>query len=305
MVVLLSLLSFIAVAAGVFGLGLGVPIRETWFGASLLMAASVAITGGFVLVGLAAVVSQLRQLAQGIKAPLSRMPRPVRPLERKDERFEGDERWAASRPHMPAALGAGTPDVVRRRYDATENGRYDATEMKEVRPKPRPEEWLRHAQGEIESPPRPVEAVPPPIDYEPGDFARPSNSFLRPAIPLPPDPSDTGRTPAVSPQDIFATIWSSLNRSLAEGPQQRTEASPETGPRPADSKSPTLTPEPAVCASEKPAPGEPRTILRAGVIQQTAYTLFADGSIETQLPEGVMRFASIEEFLGHLESGEG
>jgi hypothetical protein len=41
------------------------------------------------------------------------------------------------------------------------------------------------------------------------------------------------------------------------------------------------------------------------MIQQTAYTLFADGSIETQLPEGVMRFASIEEFLGHLEKSEG
>lgn len=301
MVFLLSLLSFIAVAAGLFGLVRGIPIRETGLGASLLMAASVAITGGFVLVGLAAVVSQLRQLAQGFKAPLSRMPRPVRPLERKDERFEGDERWAASRPHMPAALGAGNSDVIRRRYDATD--------LKEGRSKPRPEEWLRHAQGEIESPLRPLEAVPPPIDYEPSDIARPAHSLPRPATPLPPDPSDTptGRTPAVSPvspQDIFATIWSSLNRSLAEGPQQRTEASPETAPRPADSKSPPLAPEPAACASDKPVPVEPPAILRTGVIQQTAYTLFADGSIETQLPEGVMRFASIEEFLGHLEKGE-
>jgi prepilin-type processing-associated H-X9-DG protein len=41
------------------------------------------------------------------------------------------------------------------------------------------------------------------------------------------------------------------------------------------------------------------------VIEQTAYTLFADGSVETPLPEGVLRFASIEEFLGHLEKREG
>jgi hypothetical protein len=304
MVFLLSLLSFIAVAAGAFGLVRGIPIRETSLGASLLMAASVAITGGFVLVGLAAVVSQLRQLAQGIKAPLSGMPRPVRPLERREERFEGDERWAQSRPHMPVAIGAGTSEVLRRRYDATE--------IKEGRHKPRPEEWLRHTQGEIESPSRQVETVPPAIDYDDSDIPRPSNSFPRPAIPLPPEPSDTpvGRTPAISPlqQDIFATIWSSLHRSLAEGPEEpRTEASPENGPRPADSKSPPLAPEPAG-ASAKPAPVEPRPplpILRAGVIQQTAYTLFADGSIETQLPEGVMRFTSIEEFLGHLERGEG
>jgi len=290
MVFLLSLLSFIAVAAGAFGLGLGVPIRETWYGASLLMAASVAITGGFVLAGLAAVVAQLRQLTQGFKAPPSRMPRPVRPLERNDERFEGDERWAASRPHTPVALSAGTPDVVRRRYDATE--------MKEGRPKPRPPE-LRHFQGEIEPPSRRVKARPPVFDDDPGDIARPSHSLQRPAIPPPCDPAIS----PVSPQDIFATIWSSLNRSLAEGPEQRAEALPETGPRPADSKSPPLAPEPAACPSEGPA--EPETILRTGVIQQTVYTLFGDGSIEAQLPEGLMRFASIEDFLGHLEKGEG
>jgi hypothetical protein len=282
MVFLLSLLSFIAVAAGVFAFGLGVPLRETWFGASLLMAGSVAITGGFILVGLAAVVSQLRQVAQGFKAPLSGMPRPVRPLERKDERFEGDERWAQSRLNMPVALGAGTPDVARRRYNATE-------------------------RKEGPHKPRQVEAVPPPIEYEPSDIARSSNSCPRPALPLQPVPSDTTirRTPAdsaISPQDIFATIWSSLHRNLAE--EERTEASRETRPRPADSKSPAATPERAACASARPVPVEPPPILRVGVIQQTAYTLFVDGSVETQLPEGVKRFGSIEEFLGHLEKGE-
>jgi hypothetical protein len=299
MVFLLSLLSFIAVAAGVFALGLGIPIRETGFGASLMTAASVAITGGFVLVGLAAVVSQLRQVAQGFKAPLSGLPRPVRPLERKEERFEGDERWAQSRLNTPAALGAGAPDIIRRRYDAAE--------MKEGQHKPRPEEWLRHAQDEIESPPRQAGTAASPIDYGPGDVAKPSNSWPRPAIPPPLNDTPTGRAPAVSPvssQDIFATIWSSLHRNLAEGPERRTEASLETKPRPADARSSPLTSEPASCASARPAPAEPRPIVRAGLIQQTAYTLFADGSIETQLPEGVMRFATIEEFLGHLEKGE-
>jgi hypothetical protein len=80
MVFLLALLSFITVAAGVFGLGLGVPIRETWFGAALLMAGSVAVTGGFILVGLAAAVHELRRIGHGFKAPSSGMPRAVRPL---------------------------------------------------------------------------------------------------------------------------------------------------------------------------------------------------------------------------------
>src|SRR5258706_15722233 len=85
MVFLLALLSFITVAAGVFGLGLGVPIRETWFGAALLMAGSVAVTGGFILVGLAAAVYELRQVGQGFKAPSAGMPRGGRPVERRGE----------------------------------------------------------------------------------------------------------------------------------------------------------------------------------------------------------------------------
>jgi hypothetical protein len=105
MVFLLALLSFITVAAGVFGLGLGIPIRETWFGAALLMTGSVAVTGGFILVGLAAVVYELRQIRQGFKAPLSGMPRPVRPLERRDEeRFDGVDGRVASPIRMPAPL---------------------------------------------------------------------------------------------------------------------------------------------------------------------------------------------------------
>jgi hypothetical protein len=313
MVFLLSLLSFVTVAAGMFALGLGVPIRETWFGAALLMAGSVAITGGFILVALAAAVRELRRVAHGFKAPQSGMPRPVRPLERREERFEGDDRWTESRPHMPVVFGTGAPDVMPRRYDAA-----DARERWH---NPRSEEWLRHAQDEIESALRQADVVPPPIDYQAGDIPRPSNSRPRPAIPLPgppPYPSPLGgegrvggRPPAASPaspQDIFDAIWSSQRRNIVEGPEPRIEAPPETRSPSPDSKSPPLAPgQPAAFASTRPAPVEPGPlpILRAGVIQQMAYTLFADGSIEAQLPEGVVRFASIEELLGHLERGEG
>src|SRR5215470_14951378 len=126
MVFLLSLLSFITVAGGVFGLGVGVPIRETWFGAALLMAGSVAITGRFILVGLTAAVHELRQIRQGFKAPPSGMPRPVRPLERRDEeRFDGGDGRMASRMSIDA------PDTAERWR------------------KGGPEEWLLRAMAEI------------------------------------------------------------------------------------------------------------------------------------------------------------
>jgi hypothetical protein len=308
MVFLLALLSFIAVAAGVFGLGLGVPIRETWFGAALLMAGSVAVTGGFILVGLAAAVHELRQVGQGSKAPLSGMPRPVRPLERRDdERFDGVDGRTASRMRMPVALGTDVHDMI--------SAKFDAPDTRERWRKGGPEEWLLRAMAEIESAPRHTDAAPAPIDYHPGDIRRRSNSWPRHAIALPPDHADTEMRPtsAISSHDIFSretfeAIWSSEHRSSGEGPEQRTEPLPDTRMRSAESKSPPLSPtQSAASASTKPVHVEPRPlpILKTGVIQQTAYTLFSDGSIETQMPEGVRRFASIEEFLGHLENGDG
>jgi hypothetical protein len=60
-------------------------------------------------------------------------------------------------------------------------------------------------------------------------------------------------------------------------------------------------------ARESVAPvSEPRpiAILKSGVIDGMAYTLYTDGSIEAELPQGTMRFASIDELRAHLEQAE-
>jgi len=46
---------------------------------------------------------------------------------------------------------------------------------------------------------------------------------------------------------------------------------------------------------------KPVTILKSGVIDGMAYTLYTDGSIEAQLPTGLMRFSSIEDLRTYLE----
>ncbi len=43
-------------------------------------------------------------------------------------------------------------------------------------------------------------------------------------------------------------------------------------------------------------------ILKSGVVDGMAYTLYADGSIEAQLPQGTVRFGSIAELRAHIES---
>jgi hypothetical protein len=43
-------------------------------------------------------------------------------------------------------------------------------------------------------------------------------------------------------------------------------------------------------------------ILKSGVVDGMPYTLYADGSIEAQLPQGTVRFGSITELRAHIES---
>jgi hypothetical protein len=53
-----------------------------------------------------------------------------------------------------------------------------------------------------------------------------------------------------------------------------------------------------------PVPGEPApavTVLKSGVVDGMSYSLYSDGSIEAQMPEGMMRFASIDELRAHLD----
>ena len=57
------------------------------------------------------------------------------------------------------------------------------------------------------------------------------------------------------------------------------------------------------------APGKPpaggqsaaAAILKSGVVDGMGYTLYVDGSIEAELPQGTLRFASINELRSHLE----
>ncbi len=44
------------------------------------------------------------------------------------------------------------------------------------------------------------------------------------------------------------------------------------------------------------------TVLKSGVVEGMAYTLYSDGSIEAQLPQGRLRFGSINALRDHIES---
>jgi len=302
---LLILFGFIAMAAGLFVLGFGFPIRETPFGAALLIAGSVAMTGGFVLLGLAAAVRELRQVAQGLKARPMGAPRPVRPPEHKEgERHDGaGRRPGPPRLPVPAAQGAEianaiAPHLMPAKFDVP--GMQSAGLGRQSGPGS-----SRRAMAETESAERCAEAVTAVLDNDrAGEIRRPPDEWLSGAD-LPrsdkaaPDVRHA-QAPAVSPQNIFDTVWPSEGRKTEEALEQRIESSLDPRIRPADAGVTSGAPAPPPpLRAEQPPP-----ILKSGVIDEMAYTLFADGSIEAQMSDGTMRFASIEDLRRHLEKHE-
>jgi hypothetical protein len=102
--------------------------------------------------------------------------------------------------------------------------------------------------------------------------------------------------PTTSPEN-FDAFWPSERRVGG--------AEAEAGPKVEDVQS---QPDQAVSVQdprpESLPPQEPpaTAILKSGVVEGMAYTLYADGSIEAELPNGTVRFGSIAELRAHIES---
>jgi hypothetical protein len=215
---LLLMFSLVTLGAGVFLMGLGLPIRETVLGSALLVSATVALVGTFILIGLAVAVRELQRVVHGVR----RMPRPPRPAERKDgERLPSSQRPASHRASADAPIPPPT-SIDEPPYGDHEHGGHGEIRADHpaegIRDEPRPDArpnppalapagrpgpaWLRRAISEIEQvpgepapPERPIESRPPDPrhhdkprrhgpGYGPGDvpFGRPAAGPERSAI---------------------------------------------------------------------------------------------------------------------------
>jgi hypothetical protein len=125
---------------------------------------------------------------------------------------------------------------------------------------------------------------------------RPSNGAaadFRAQPPAAPPPLETGEVPPAN----FEDAWPRPDRARgAEVPPQR--RSNRLQPAPADSNATAPAERAAPPRAEEPPAV---TVLKSGVVDGMAYSLFSDGSIEAQMPEGMMRFASIDELRAHLD----
>jgi hypothetical protein len=113
---------------------------------------------------------------------------------------------------------------------------------------------------------------------------------------------DVGARAPLAPErpkgPAFDALWpKGPRRAAAQAKPVEAPATPVAAPDPVIEEE-AIASSPAVTPDEAP---EPITILKSGIVDGMAYTLYSDGSIEAQLPQGMLRFGSITELRAHIE----
>jgi hypothetical protein len=252
-------------AAGVVLAGLGISPRDGTFDAAILTPGIVATVGGLLLVGLGAGLRTLQRI----------------------------ERTLASRPvprGLPAAESAKAPESVE-----------TSREPARIPFAPKPPDST--AGADKTSTPVPVIAMAAAHDANAEAAAQHSGKSGNGAAGV----GTALRLPA------------SLRRASERQSEPALDALWPKGPRP--SRSINAVPRP-IAQTPNPVPiqlqqsAEPGhvtasvtnpdsaaavSVLKSGVVNGMPYTLYSDGSIEAQLPEGTLRFGSITELRNHIE----
>jgi hypothetical protein len=326
----LFVLGLLAVAAGAVTIGVGIPINEFSLGNTLILAGTTGLASGLVVIALAITNRQLKKIAELL------VGRPGGSSGRGPDVLEspsGGGRHAAQRPPLPVSAdmpppsrGPGYPERPHRGaptdFAAPEYIEDDEFEPAPIEP---PHARLPGGPQRTAAPSPsfdPIEDVPvsprtqpriPGIGTPPPASAEPKRepAWRPPGMRPPAPPVEPRAEPPLgvperpqrpAPDAAFDAIWPSERR-----PEPHTDFAPEPvapAPRPngdATHREPAVHREPA--ATRPPAAPTPVSVLKSGVVDGMAYTLYTDGSIEAELAQGVVRFGSIEELRNHLEKG--
>jgi len=279
--------------AGLVMVGFGIPINEFSFGNTLISAGTTAAVGGLIIIALSVAVGQLRRIAELLAGDLpARYAQPMDLVE------------AAGAPSPAPGIPDRIPFPPRPRSEtplpkmgslpvvpantASDDG-YDQFAAPTL---PNPEEAPMAVEDEISlSPPQPSGGSAPKADAR-----GPAGRGQEPATSWKPSPAST--PPVGSPSRPlqparFDAMWP------AEAKSPKSSVSDDTKP----SSAPARETFPPVSKRPESEAQKPRAvaILKSGVVDGMGYTLYVDGSIEAELPQGTLRFASINELRSHLE----
>ncbi len=264
------------VLAGMLAIGFGIPIKEFSTGNTLIIAGVMGVCSGVILLGLWAVVRELKNIARRIGGAAVELHefavRPVLPAGAMREPAPGE---GALSFNQPAGHPTGSP-------------------APSVPPPPWQDEAVLRDHPMPE--PEPADMAPPPAPKPKRNLLFSSTSRkereraqTRAGEAMPDlSSSDLGINAPIESAELlppsFEDSWPKSERA-----------------RPSEIPSPRRPFRPA--ASETPSRKEDQsvTVLKSGVVDGMAYSLYSDGSIEAELPEGTMRFGSIDELRAHLD----
>ncbi|EGP07745.1 hypothetical protein CSIRO_2340 [Bradyrhizobiaceae bacterium SG-6C] len=325
----------VVLCIGLLTVVFGIPIKEFSLGSTMILAGSVVSCAGLLLIGLYALGREIRALTRrleaGLPAPspavLPRESLPREPLSReplsRDPVAEAEAAPAAVRPpRMPPE-----PQPVSRPRPPREDTLFTRDQPADA-PRDEDDFGARDTHNRPTEPPawedhpvtrsRPAAPSAEPFDApqpEPAPRQRRNIMFsssrrdksrdLQPREDAPADDALPGTAPVTeepprgetetSASDPFDRAWPQPSRPRheprREAPGERTPPVAEDATEPARERFPL--PRRADTSSV--------TIVKSGVVDSMAYSLYSDGSIEAQMPEGMVRFASIDELRAHLD----
>jgi hypothetical protein len=280
MMVLMLVAGIGCLLAGLLAIGFGIPVKEFSFGNTLILAGAVAACTGLVILSLWVVLREVKNIAQrlGLDETLDRAGTALQSAVVATEGglFGRDQATAEETGGAPAPWQDEA--AARARQDASPEGEPAETAAK-------PKRNLMFSSTSRKERERAQARA-----------ADPSAAGLGPApVATPPAPEISEAIPAT-----FDDAWPKPDRarSAEVPPQRRSGRAPSTfSEATAGGAAGTDRPPPAVRNEDQP----PVTVLKSGVVDGMAYSLYSDGSIEAQMPEGMMRFASIDELRSHLD----
>jgi hypothetical protein len=310
----LLILGAVIAAAGVVLIGPGLPFGGRDYDASIVTPGAVAIVGGLILIGLALAVRVLGRIEKALAArPL---PHPV--LQEEEAAAPATEEPAAAAPARipfpPKPAAEPAPPPAPAPAAAAARVLPEDAALERLREKFPTLVRLENApvveDADVSLSPKPSVRADEVVAEADHAVAQQTNGATPPRI----EPRlEVQARPASRPERAknFEAFWPKKQRPGREAPAPGVQQ-PAVQQSPALPVEPVLTPEPVQFQFRDPAP-EPRpvapapeapttvTILKSGVVDGMAYTLYSDGSIEAQLPQGTLRFGSIAELRNHIE----
>jgi hypothetical protein len=280
MSVVLWALGAVTVVAGLVLAALGFSIHDRTYDNDFLAPATVAVVGGLVLVGIGLAVEQLRRIERALFAGMVTRPAELSAVPALE---------SAVRLPLPPKLEDGPPSA-----EAITTGEVPPPIPAEVRLK------FPIVAGNDVSPPAPAGRIgedggegreAAAIGYG-GNGATPLRTPRFEAKPR------VAVAPAAASGTSFNAIWPPRTEARSASAHAAAPVAPPPIPRVAVAEG---AHEPRGEAAEPKADAS-IAILKSGVVEGMAYTLYSDGSIEAQLPQGTVRFGSISALRHHLEN---